>query len=58
MTVKELIVRLKQLDPKTVVKVASDEEWNTIFSKADISLAEEKGLNSVVFWGYSGSEEY
>jgi len=48
------IRRLEKLAKKLGLKVACDEEWNTIFTNWGIEL-DEKG--KPVIFGFSGSEE-
>lgn len=51
---QENIRKLERLAKKIGLKVACDEEWNTIFKKWDIGL-DENGYP--VIFGFSGSEE-
>ena len=53
--VKDLIKELKTLDPNEYIKVACDEEWNTIFTDFEINKDGEHG--AFVIFGLSGSEE-
>ena len=53
--VKDLIKRLKQLDQEQYIKIACDEEWNTIFNDIEIEKDGEHG--AFVIFGLSGSEE-
>lgn len=48
------IRRFEKLAKKIGLKVACDEEWNTIFTRWDINLDE---TGHPVIFGYSGSEE-
>ena len=54
MTVKELILVLKNYDQDGQVLVSSDEELNTLFSDVQLAILDEK---SIVIYGLSGSEE-
>lgn len=54
MKVKELIERLKSIDGEKNILVASDEEWNQIFSGVEIQLNGDDG--DPVIFGLSGSE--
>ena len=54
MKVKQLTSLLKKLDQNKSINLASDEEWNTIFSKLEINLNTDD--NSYVLFGLSGSE--
>jgi len=54
MTVKELVVILKRLDPEKEILVSSDEEWNTLYQKIDVTLDDESDM--YVISGLSGSE--
>ena len=53
--IKDLIKQLKQLDQEQYVKVACDEEWNTIFNDIEIEKDGEHG--AFIIYGLSGSEE-
>ena len=53
--VKDLIKQLKQLSPEQYIKVACDEEWNTIFN--DFQLQQDGENGAMVIFGLSGSEE-
>ena len=55
MKIKELIKKLKELDPEQDVKVACDEEWNTIFN--DIAIQQDGKYGAMVIYGLSGSEQ-
>jgi len=54
MTVKTLIENLKSQSQDAIVKVASDEEWNTIYTNIEIDTDK---MGGVVFSGLDGSEE-
>ena len=53
-TIKKLKEVISNLPDDTKIKVASDEEWNSIFTKVEINMDDKK---AVVFWGQSGSHE-
>jgi len=53
--VKELARRLKQLGQEQYIKVANDEEWNTIFT--DFLINKDGKHGSYIIYGLSGSEE-
>ena len=53
--VKQLIKQLKQLDPEQYVKIACDEEWNTIYN--DIEIERDGECGAFIMYGLSGSEE-
>lgn len=53
--VKDLIKELKQLDQEKNIKIACDEEWNTIFN--DIEIEQDGEYGAFVLFGLSGSEE-
>ena len=53
--VKEFIKTLKTLDQEQYVKVACDEEWNTIFN--DVKIGKDGEHGAYVIFGLSGSEE-
>ena len=61
MFVKDLIKELKKMNQELPVLVASDEEWNNLYSDVEIGV-EEKIINQkstgdrVVLFGLSGSE--
>lgn len=55
MKVKDLIKELKALDQEQSIKLACDEEWNTIFN--DIEIAKDGEYGAFVLFGLSGSEE-
>ena len=55
MKIKELIKVLKTLNSNADIKISSDEELNTIYSKFEIG--ELKTDKEFVFYGLSGSEE-
>lgn len=52
--VKDLIKTLKKLDQNQYIKVACDEEWNTIFN--DIEIEKNGKYGEYVIFGLSGSE--
>ena len=52
--VKELIKELQQLEQNQYIKLASDEEWNTIYN--DIELEKNGEHGEYVLFGLSGSE--
>lgn len=54
MTVKELIQILEKHKPNSEIRVASDEEWNTIFGKVRVTFDEE--TKTYIIYGLSGSE--
>jgi hypothetical protein len=54
MKVKQLTSLLKKLDQEKSINLASDEEWNTIFSKLEINFNTDN--ESYVLFGLSGSE--
>ena len=54
MKVKQLTNLLKKLDQDKQINLASDEEWNTIFSKIEINFNTDD--KSYVLFGLSGSE--
>jgi hypothetical protein len=55
MIIKELVERLKHIPQDSKVKVASDEEWNTLYKSVEIEIDPDD--HSIVFYGLSGSEE-
>ena len=52
--VKELIKRLQKLDPEKYIEVASDEEWNNIFT--DFMIQPNGKYGAYIIFGLSGSE--
>lgn len=54
MTVKELIEILEKIKPESMIRVACDEEWNTIFGSIRVEKNEDN--NEYVIYGLSGSE--
>lgn len=53
--VKDLIKQLQELDQEQYIKVACDEEWNTIFNDIEINKNGKHG--AYIVFGLSGSEE-
>jgi len=53
--VKDLIEHLQHLNPEDLIKLACDEEWNTIYN--DIEIAKDGNYGAYVIFGLSGSEE-
>lgn len=56
MKVKELIKLLETIEPEDQDKdimLASDEEWNIIYKKLDVSKNLDTG--NYIIWGHSGS---
>ena len=54
MQIKEVIKQLKTCDQEKTLQVASDEEWNNIFTNIEINKNSDSG-NYIIF-GLSGSE--
>jgi len=54
-TVKDFIKELKKLDQDKNIKIACDEEWNTIF--CDTGIEQDGKYGAYVMFGLSGSEE-
>lgn len=52
--VKDMIKLLKKLDQDQYIKLACDEEWNTIFN--DIEIEKDGTYGAYVLFGLSGSE--
>lgn len=49
MPVEKLLTILRSLKPKTMVRVASDEEWNTIYNDIELNINSEND-EAVLFW--------
>jgi len=52
--VKDIIKQLKKFDQDSYIKVASDEEWNTIYCDMEIEKNGKHG--AYIIFGLSGSE--
>ena len=53
MTMGELQGMIANIDPKKKVRIAKDEEWNTLYERFDID-EDEKG--NYVIYGLDGSQ--
>ena len=53
--IKDFIKKLGELDQEQNIKVACDEEWNTIF--CDTGIEQDGKHGAYVMFGLSGSEE-
>jgi hypothetical protein len=53
--IKDFIKQLEKLDKESYIKVACDEEWNTIFN--DIEIQKNGQYGAYILFGLSGSEE-
>lgn len=57
MTIKQLITKLQSFPETSTILLGSDEEFNTIFTKFEVSELESKIGNEIIIWPYSGSEQ-